>query len=136
MTDTSALVQNDTSENYSFEEFKSNVCHQLKSMGDIDFMLSLLDNHNIRNYFNKGLYRESLYLLAMLDYLCRIHDLPRCNEYDDLRAYRFEKPIFPLSIILISNYTNDSDLRAEAIKDAIPEFLQFNIVEGDVRDVC
>lgn len=136
MIDTSILVQNDTCDKPSFEEFKSNVCHQLKSMGDIDFMLSLLNNHNIRNYFNKGWYRESLYLLAMLDYLCRIYDIPQCNEYDDLRTYRFKEPVYPLSILLLSDFTDCSDFRSEAIKNAIPEFLRFNIVEGDVRDVC
>ena len=54
-----------------FELFKSNTCHRLKDLGDIPFMIELLEKDEIRKDYQKGWYRESLYLLAMLDYVSR-----------------------------------------------------------------
>ena len=68
----------------SFENFKSSVCHRAKEMGDMEFMMDLLDNNTIRSYYDQKWYPESLYLLAMLDYLSRLHDLPLCSDYNDL----------------------------------------------------
>lgn len=34
----------------SFENFKSTVCHRVKEMGDVEFMLKLLDSNAIRTY--------------------------------------------------------------------------------------
>ena len=50
-----------------FELFKSNTCHRLKELGDIDFVIELLEEDSIRKYYNKKWYPESLYLLAMHD---------------------------------------------------------------------
>ena len=62
-----------------FETFKSNICHQVKDMGDIAFIITILENNTIRCLYNKKWYLESLYLLAMLDYLSRLNDLPICT---------------------------------------------------------
>ena len=37
----------------SFELFKSNVCHQLKALGDIDFIIQTLENNKIREYYDR-----------------------------------------------------------------------------------
>ena len=34
----------------SFETFKSNTCHHVKDMGDVDFMLDLLETDEIRGH--------------------------------------------------------------------------------------
>ena len=68
----------------SFENFKSTVCHRVKEKGDIAFIIDTLENQDIRTYYNQKWYPESLYLLAMLDYLSRENDVPLCNEYDRL----------------------------------------------------
>ena len=36
----------------SFELFKSNVCHKLKNLGDIDFLIDALERNEIRGYYN------------------------------------------------------------------------------------
>ena len=69
----------------NFELFKSNVCHRVKELGDIDFIIEVLEKDDIRAYYNQHWYRESLYLLAMLDYLSRVNEVPLCSQYDDLR---------------------------------------------------
>ena len=119
----------------SFETFKSGVCHELKWKGDIDYILYLLESGIIREYFKKKWYPESLYLLAMLDYLSRINEVPLCTGYDDLRKCRLKSRVYPSDTILMQAMYQDDGYLERARKDAIPEFLNFNIVECNVRDV-
>jgi hypothetical protein len=119
----------------SFENFKSTICHRVKELGDIEFVIDTLESEEIRIYYERKWYPESLYLLAMLDYISRINDIPICNEYDDLRRCRLEKPIYPASIYALSAASKDSTILQKAEKEAIPEFKRFNIVENEVRNV-
>ena len=43
-----------TDERDSFENFKSNVCQRVKAVGDIQFILEVLQLDLITQYFNKG----------------------------------------------------------------------------------
>lgn len=122
-------------ERINFELFKSNVCHRIKTLGDMDFLIETLEEDNIRNYFDKKWYPESLYLLAMLDYISRINEIPLCKEYDDLRNYKLQEPIYPASILSISATSKNEQIKKESLKSAIPEFMRFNIVESEVRNV-
>lgn len=119
----------------SFELFKSNVCHRLKELGDINFIIEILENNIIIEYFNRKWYPESFYLLAMLDYLSRINNIPLCNKYNDLRLHSLSETIYPSSIIAISAVSGSNYSKEKAIKEAIPEFMMFNIVENEVRNI-
>ena len=119
----------------SFDVFKSNVCHQVKAQGDLDFIVNTLQSGMIRRYADRGWYAECLYLLAMVDYLSRENGLPLCNDYDDLRTMKLRKPLYSLSITL-ADAVAGSGQRMEASRlRAIPEFLRFNIVESEVRNI-
>ena len=120
----------------SFETFKSNTCHHIKDIGDIDFIIETLEADEIRKLYERSWYREALYLLAMVDYLSRINDLPLCTNYNDIRAQKFERPCFPAGVIVSYAATGDERIKEKALANAIPEFLRFNIVEGEVRNVC
>ena len=120
----------------SFETFKSNTCHHVKDIGDIDFIVETLEADEIRKLYERSWYREALYLLAMIDYLSRINNLPLCTNYNDIRAQKLEKPCFPAGVIVSYAATGDERIKEKALVNAIPEFLQFNIVEGEVRNVC
>ena len=119
----------------SFEIYKSTVCHRVKSMGDIAFIADTLKRQEIRDYYDRKWYPESLYLLAMLDYLSRENDIPLCDEYDDLRLCKLEKPIYPASVQAICAAMKNDTAMKRAAKTAIPEFARFNIIENDVRNV-
>ena len=49
----------------NFEIFKSNIFHLVKDMGDINFIIDMLESDKIRKLYQKKWYPESLYLLAM-----------------------------------------------------------------------
>ena len=119
----------------SFETFKSNTCHRVKDMGDVDFMIDLLESDRIRILYEKQWYPESLYLLALLDYLSRENNLPLCNQYDDLRCRRLADPIYPSGVLVTSEVMKSEEPLKKAEREAIPEFRRFNIIECEVRNV-
>ena len=119
----------------SFELFKSSVCHRLKELGDIDFILDTLQRDEIRAYYQRKWYPESLYLLAMLDYISRLNHVPLCKEYDDLRSVKLDHTIYPASVLAMCAVNEDAQAKEESRKEAIPEFLKFNIIENEVRNV-
>ena len=120
----------------SFETFKSNVCHMVHDMGDIAFIIDTLESDKIRKLYQKRWYPESLYLLAMVDYLSRDNNLPVCAEYRDIRKTQLREPIFPASIIAMSAVSKSEYPKQDSFDRAIPEFKRFNIVESEVRNVC
>ena len=120
----------------SFEVFKSNTCHRVKDMGDIPFIIQLLKSNQIRELYEKKWYPEALYLLAMLDYLSRENKVPICTNYNDIRSTKLKRPIFPSSVVILCKTLKSDAPKEECIRIAIPEFLRFNIVESEVRNVC
>ena len=118
-----------------FENFKSSVCHRLKELGDIDFIIDVLRSGEIRTLLERRWYPEALYLLAMLDYISRENGVPLCTDYDDVRRYRLEKPVYPAGIRIRRIVENNEDALRQAENTAIPEFRRFNIMESEVRAV-
>ena len=118
-----------------FELFKSNVCHRLKEMGDLPFLEETLEQDEIRTFYDRGWYPESLYLLAIVDYLSRVNGIPLVSDYDELRSIRLDAPIYPAGILAMDAVTGSDDARQQAVAEAIPEFRRFNIIESEVRNV-
>ncbi len=129
------LLEPYIAERCSFELYKSNVCHRVKAMGDIEFVVDVLESNQIRKYYERKWYPECFYLLAMLDYLSRENDIPTCTDYNHLRVQKLDRILYPASVIAASVAMNDQSIKEKAYREAIPEFVQFNIVESEVRDV-
>lgn len=119
----------------SFEIFKSNTCHRVKDLGDVPFVIELLQTNQIRKLYEKKWYPEALYLLAMLDYLSRENNIPICKNYNDIRTSKLKRRVYPSSVIILCKTMNSDAPKEECIRLAIPEFLRFNIVESEVRNV-
>ncbi len=124
-----------SAERCDFELFKSNVCHRLKELGDTDFIIETLKSDDIRKYYNRKWYPESFYLLAMLDYISRINNVPICGKYNDIRQQTLRETIYPSSIIAVSVVSGNNYVKTQARRESIPEFMRFNIVENDVRNI-
>lgn len=130
-----SLVEPAICKRIDFDLYKSNVCHRLKESGDIDFIINTLESDDIRKLYARKWYPESLYLLAMVDYLSRINEIPLCSEYNDLRKCRLSETIYPSSIIAESIVKNDESVKERAKEESIPEFMRYNIVESEIRNV-
>ena len=71
----------------------------------------------------------------MLDYVSRVNDVPYCEEYSDLRKQKLSETLYPASVIAATTVSKDNKIKSKALNDAIPEFLRFNIIESEVRNV-
>ena len=129
------LVEDAMESRPSFEWYKSQICHLVKSKGDLSFIIDTLESDRITELWTKKWYAECLYLLAMVDYLSRENGLPTCNKYDHIRQAKLTETLFPTGVLLYrAAVKNDKPVQA-SIKAAIPEFIRHNIVESDVRDI-
>jgi transcriptional regulator with XRE-family HTH domain len=120
----------------AFEIFKSNICHRVKDMGDIDFLMDVIKSDRILSYMDMRWYREALYLLAMVDYLCRENSLPLHEDYAELRYMRLSDTLYPAGILILCDALKSDEPKEESLRNAIPEFLRHNIVENEVRSVA
>lgn len=130
-----SLIDSEVCKRVDFDNFKSNVCHALKESGDIDFINSTIEKDDIRKMYRRKWYPESFYLLAMVDYLSRINDVPLCSEYDDLRRCRLSETVYPSGILAEATVMKDDSVKERAKMESIPEFMRYNIVECDIRNV-
>jgi hypothetical protein len=119
----------------SFEVFAGNVCHRIKDIGDLEFIVEVIESGDIRRYYERTWYEESFYLLAAVDYLSRVNGLPPCADYEDIRSRRLAEPVYTKDVVMLSLLLKNDRLKEKATRDAIPEFKRFNIMEGDIRDV-
>ncbi len=122
-------------ERSTFEIFKSNICHSVKDMGELAFIREVLCSQMITEYYEKEWYAESLYLLAMVDYLSRKNDIPLYNKYDVLRSCKLDKVLYPSSVLMLYQLSKDENVLKNSFENAIPEFKRFNIVENNVNCV-
>lgn len=130
-----SLVEPHLEKRIDFELYKSNVCHRLKELGDIEFIVEVLEQDNISKLYKKKWFAEALYLLAMLDYISRINNIPLCTRYDNIRKTKLKTVLFPAGVLIASKIDSNDELKKKSINEAIPEFMRFNIVESEVRNV-
>ena len=71
----------------------------------------------------------------MLDYLSRINDIPLCEKYNQIRTQSLSRPVYPKDVLLAEKLDSKSRAKENSYRDAIPEFVRFNIVECNIRDV-
>ena len=120
----------------NFDVFRSNIAHQIKSQGDLEFIYTILSEKAIDKLYEEQEYTKSVYLLATIDYLSRINNIPLCTAYNHLRNVKLPSPVIPLSIRIQSSYPSGKSYLKKAKDNAIPEFIRHNIIEGNIRDVA
>ncbi|MDO4542979.1 MAG: helix-turn-helix transcriptional regulator [Clostridia bacterium] len=120
----------------SFDVYRSGVCHLVKDMGEVEFAVDMLERDEVSRLYDKKWYPEAFYMLAMIDYLCNKHEVPLCSKYDELRCQRLKKTVYPSSAVILDAATNTDEYKEQALKNATPEFMRFNIVESEVENVC
>ncbi len=74
-------------------------------------------------------------MLGIVDYLSRENSLPICTNYNDIRSRKLAQLIYPSSVLIQAAVMHSDEAKEEARRNAIPEFMRFNIVECDVRNV-
>lgn len=129
------LISDSIEARSDFEVFKSNVCHLVKDSNEIDFIISSLRSDDIRRYWEKQWYPEAFYVLAMIDYLSRINNIPLCEKYNDIRAKTLKRTLYPRDVVIAARLNPSLNIKEQCKKEAIPEFMRFNIVESEIENV-
>lgn len=63
----------------------------------------------------KKWYPEFFYLLATLDYISRINNIPLCKEYNDIKQNKLKVVLYPSSIIAMSLAMQDESFKEKAM---------------------
>ena len=109
---------------------------RLRATGDLAFIDGIDQNGWIERLYQGREYRCALFLLGMMDYLCRKNGVRQVARYDEYRKTRLDRPVYALRTLNV----NDDDgafqrARTEAENNAIPELGRFGIymTEEDIR---
>ena len=114
----------------NFEIFKSNMCHQLKSLGDFEFMKELLTTSIVEDYWNNQQILEALYLVCMFDTLCEKYHMKTHKKFSAVRSHKITPPVYPLDVRM------GLDSKEGCEKVALPIFKEHGIMEVDIYSVC
>ena len=116
-----------------FDLFKSNICHELRSIKYKEFLRHYLTTDEIRNMFEDKKYKQALYMVALIDYLCETHDLPVPTKYSEIRKYKLDSFCVSESLYLLMQ---TKQIQFSSIyKDSISTFRDHNIIEAEIENV-
>lgn len=119
-------------ERMEFAQFRSEMCHKLQRNGDIGMLAFIRKGNYIPLLWKIKWYPESLYLLAMLDEITKKNNAELCKDYDWFRKQKMKELIVSPDIILEEKLSGSLSYREKLINHANPEFLKYNILEGDI----
>lgn len=120
-------------ERSSFDVFKSNICHLVKDQGELEFIKQILCSKEVEALYDRHWYAECLYLVAMVDYLCRKNDIPLYGGFNKLRSCKLDKVLYPSSVTMLYSLSKDPSILEQYYNASIPEFKRFNIVENEIE---
>lgn len=110
-------------ENEDFQTFRNKLHHDLKSCGEVEVILEILEKRKIDYYLLHEDMLKAMYLLSLVDYLSKQNEVPLCKEYAELRKQSLKEPYYVGDQIDNCNY-----------EDCIQEFVKHNIYEGELYD--
>ena len=120
----------------NFYVLADSMLSRLRATGDLAFIDGIDQNGWIERLYQGREYRCALFLLGMMDYLCRKNGVRQVALYDEYRKVRLDGPVYALRTLNV----NDDDgafqrARTEAENNAIPELGRFGIymTEEDIR---
>lgn len=109
---------------------------RLRATGDLAFIDGIDQNEWIERLYDDEQYRCALFLLGMMDYLCRKNGVRQIARYDEYRALRLDSPVYSLNMLNVDSDEGDYQrARNEAENNAIPELGRYGIylTEEDIR---
>ena len=119
---------------YSFSLFKSSYHHKAKREGEIGFVTEILKSGDVERYWRLRMYRETFYLVAMVDYYSRKNGINLYSGYNHIRMCKLKDKSYSEDVLLEYALTKDPKVLEEAEEHAIPEFLHYNLIEGGLEE--
>ena len=112
-----------------FDAFRKVELRRLKNLDDVPYLIQILEGGRIPRLRKLHQDAQAYYLVALVDYLSRIHEVPRCKDFDDIRQEKLSEAIYPG----LGNLVKSPVMKKKKEDTAIPEFKHFNIMENDIR---
>lgn len=132
--DVRELYQLNDIEFVEFRYFRNNVLNDLKREGNEAFVNKVIKEKTIDYYHKNNGNVYALYLLALIDYLCRIDNRDVYQDrYNAIRKETLDNPFFVGSDLVYFNTIEEAE---EQLKiKVIPEFSKYNIIEDNVFNI-
>ncbi len=112
-----------------FPQFRDELHNSIRQSGDIPWLIGTLKEDRVNELYQKQELLHAIYLVDMMDYVCRKHKLPLPEEYQQIRELKLKEPYY------IGDWHIFSGDRPDDIpSNAIQEFLRSNIIECEVYD--
>ncbi len=119
-----------------FGVFKSSVAHEYKNENHVDLVKRIADSNEIETLFKTKQYAKAFYLLALLDYICDNENIKKIEKYEKFRCLSLLEPLFPQGIIILDKVFKTNSYKRKSLKEAIPQFKKYNIIESDIENVA
>ena len=124
----------------SYEIFRSEICHMYHFDGDYNFISKVMKSNLVMILWNRNEYAKALYALAMIDYISWKNSVPFFDGFAELRAYKLEKTLYPLEVLLMDKIEHSHKNRDEAAAVCSQDecgafFFRHNIIKRSIEDV-
>ena len=101
---------------------------KLQLEDDQDFVQSMLDNCWIERFYAEKRYRCALFLLGLVNYLCRKHQWKLDDRFDEYQNTYLDLPVYSLRTLEDGDEEDDLvEAKAYTEAYAVPELARFNI---------
>ena len=110
--------------------------HGLKNHSAKEFVLESYEYHWVESFLHNHWIREALFMVGLLDCLCRKCGMKPNPAYETLRKMRLDEPVYSMNTMLkASNRKAFANICLEAELESIPELARHNIylTEDDIR---
>lgn len=116
--------------------YVSELEHRLKESADNDsFIRYLIQEISLDQLYEQKQYEKLYYTIALVKYL-KCMDEEKKNQY--IKKYsegKLKNITYSNGVEIYCNIMQSDDLKKEQLKNAIPEFLKYNLVVTSVGDV-
>ena len=109
---------------------------RLRATGDLAFIDGIDQNEWVERLYDDGQYRCALFLVGVMDYLCRKNGIWQIARYNEYRELMLDSPVYSLSTLNVNSDDGDFQrARNDAENNAIPELGRYGIylTEEDIR---
>lgn len=80
---------------------------RLRATGDLAFIDGIDQNEWVERLYDDGQYRCALFLVGVMDYLCRKNGIWQIARYNEYRELRLDTPVYSLSTLNVNSGDGD-----------------------------
>lgn len=120
----------------SQRNYVSELEHRLRAAPDNDsFIEHLIQDISLDQLYEQRQYEKLYYTVALVKYLKYVDEEKKNQYIGKYSEGRLKNITYSNGVEIYCNVVQNDDLKKEQLKNAIPEFLEYNLVVTSVGDV-